>query len=317
MKLDCRKTNYRLRFQLSDLTLFSVSIPVCAQQLTLQETLRLSTQAEALGIAVPEDCSAAIIRGLPASMLAESNGQAGSTIRYVFSRAPRYYIELKGCFDDYVQHNFSSKSRSTLRRKIKKFGEKCGGEIDWRSYRTPDELAEFHTQALAVSANTYQEKLFQGGIPNDDGFKHQMLEDAANDNARAYLLFDQGVPVSYLYLRSDEDVLSYDYLGYLPEYGKWSVGTVLQWLALESLFKENRYRLFDFTTGYGDHKRLFATDQIEEVNAFFFRPTLKNRAIVAAHHGMNGFSAWLGNTVDRFGLRQKIKHLIRFGFRKS
>jgi CelD/BcsL family acetyltransferase involved in cellulose biosynthesis len=317
LKLDFHKTNYQLRFQLSDLTLFSVRVPVCARQLTLQETMQLSTQADFPQITIPEGCAAAMIRGLPASMLSKPNVKTGATLCYVLSHSPRFYVEMEGSFDDYIQRNFSTKSRSTLRRKIKKFRGKCGGEIDWRSYRSPDEMAEFHAQALAVSANTYQEKLFQGGLPEGDDFKKQMLEDAAGNNARAYLLFDQGTPIAYLYLRSDGDVLTYDYLGYLPEYAKWSAGTVLQWLALESLFQENRFRLFDFTTGYGDHKRLFATGHVEEVNAFFFRPTIKNRIIVATHKGMNRFSAWLGDTVDRLGLRQRIKNLVRFGFKKS
>ncbi|MTW21202.1 GNAT family N-acetyltransferase [Allochromatium palmeri] len=317
MKLDCQKTDYKLRFQLSELTLFSVRIQVCARQLTLRETMRLSTQAEPPEITIPEGSSAVMLRGLPANMIVKFSEQTSTTLCYVFSRSPRFYIELEGSFDDHIQRNCSSKSRSTLRRKIKKFREKCGGEIDWKIYRSPDEIAEFHTQALAVSANTYQEKLFQGGIAGDDQFKKQMLEDAAKDNARAYLLFDQGKPIAYLYLRSDEDVLTYDYLGYLPEYGKWSAGTVLQWLALESLFQENRYQLFDFTTGYGDHKRQFASNQVEEANAFFFRPTLKNRLLVAGHRAMSSFSAWVGDIVDRLGLRQKIKHLIRFGFKQS
>jgi hypothetical protein len=40
-------------------------------------------------------------------------------------------------------------------------------------------------------------------------------------------------PASYLYLDIIEDTLIYSYLGYLPQFRDWSVGVVLQWLALE------------------------------------------------------------------------------------
>ena len=44
-----------------------------------------------------------------------------------------------------------------------------------------------------------------------------------------------------------EGIVDYAYLGYDPDYLHLSVGTVLQWLALDSLFAERRFRFFDFT----------------------------------------------------------------------
>jgi hypothetical protein len=70
---------------------------------------------------------------------------------------------------------------------------------------------------------------------------------AAGGQVRAYLLFDGERP--YLYCPVQGDVVIYRYLGYDPDYARMSVGTVLQWLALEELFREARFRMFDFTEG--------------------------------------------------------------------
>ncbi|QJQ07721.1 GNAT family N-acetyltransferase [Undibacterium piscinae] len=43
-----------------------------------------------------------------------------------------------------------------------------------------------------------------------------------------------------------DDALIYAYLGYDPDYLKLSVGTVLQWLALQDMFAETRFKIFDF-----------------------------------------------------------------------
>src|SRR5262249_32101982 len=53
--------------------------------------------------------------------------------------APRQYrrfaIQLSGNFEQYMA-KFSSKTRSGIRRKLRKFCEASGGRIYWQAYRT-------------------------------------------------------------------------------------------------------------------------------------------------------------------------------------
>jgi len=65
-------------------------------------------------------------------------------------------FDLSGSFDQYMVA-FSGKTRSGLRRKLRKFAQISGGTIDWRQYRTPQELPIFFDLARTVSAKTYQE----------------------------------------------------------------------------------------------------------------------------------------------------------------
>ena len=158
--------------------------------------------------------------------------------------APRQYrrfsIDLYGDFDRYMA-GFAGKTRSGLRRKLRKFAELSGGVIDWRQYRTPEELARFFELARKVSAKTYQERLLSAGLPAHPAFVASSLTSSKADNVRAYLLFLRGEPISYLYCPVSERVVAYDYLGYDPAYSSHSPGTVLQLLALEALFAERRF----------------------------------------------------------------------------
>ena len=89
-----------------------------------------------------------------------------------------------------------------------------------------------------MAKKTYQEKLLDAGIPESERFVREMESLAAQDQVRAYILFDRERPVSYLYCPVEDGTLIYAYLGYDPDYMKLSVGTVLQWLAVEQLFGE-------------------------------------------------------------------------------
>ena len=313
MTRDCQEISYRLRFQLSDLTIFSRNIRVCARQLRLTESIDAVGRHLRPDGPIPDDCRGYLLRGLPTREFPRVVFNEGPFLCYVLSQASRYYIDLRGTFDEYVQRHFSAKTRSTIRRKVRKFAEYCDGELIWKAYRSPAEMAEFLAGARRVATETYQEKLFQGGIPSDDEFQARMQDEADHGNVRAYLLFHGDRPVSYLCLTADKGTLTYDYLGYLPEYAGWSVGTVLQWLALESLFDEGRFQLFDFTEGEGDHKRLFATDHLVVANVFFLRRTAGNYLLVWSHRASNAFSSLIGDVLDRWNLKKRIKRFIRFG----
>jgi CelD/BcsL family acetyltransferase involved in cellulose biosynthesis len=221
------------------------------------------------------------------------------------------YIDLSTSFDDY-QRKFSSKTRSTIKRKINKYADHCGGKLSWRTYRKPQEIREFHRLARAVSRLTYQERLLDAGIPDSREFVGQAESLAAADQVRAYVLFDGDRPVSYLYCPVQDQILIYAYLGYDPEYMRLSVGTILQWLALEALFNEHQFRFFDFTEGQSEHKRLFATHQCDCANVFLLKPSTRAKAIVRSQEMMNRISARVGSGLDRLGARAKVRRILRF-----
>jgi hypothetical protein len=301
-----------IKYYLSDWTLFSVSLPlqVRAERL-IDEKLPVTTlmpPADEIGL----NSQGFLIRGLSVASEIPVIKQSGDYICYMQSKYDHCYIDLNITFEDY-QKKFSSKTRSTINRKVRKYAEHCGGAIVWKTYKLPSEMRDFFQLARTVSKLTYQERLLDAGLPYLEDFIQQAELLASEQRIRAYILFDGDQPVSYLYCPVYDNVLVYAYLGYDPSYMHLSVGTVLQWLALEELFGERRFRYFDFTEGQSDHKRLFATHQRQCANVFMLKNNLKNKVIVYTHRLTDCFSKWLGETLDRFGLKAKIKRFLRFG----
>lgn len=299
-----------IKFQLSDWTLFSVSIPLQVRAVKLVDQTLPVAAPQPPKEPLPADSQGFLIRGLPITTELPRISRVGNYLCYAPLQYQHCYIDLDQNFDAY-QQKFSSKTRSTINRKIKKFVAHCGGTLTWKTYKTPEEMREFFRLARTVSKLTYQERLLDAGIPESDDFIREAEAIAAQQNVRAYLLFHGERPVSYLYCPVQEGVLIYAYLGYDPAYMQLSVGTVLQWLAMEQIFAEGGFRYFDFTEGQSEHKRFFATHQQQCANVFMLKKTLRNTLVIYSHLLMDRFSTWLGSTLDKWGVKAKVRHLLR------
>jgi CelD/BcsL family acetyltransferase involved in cellulose biosynthesis len=137
-------------------------------------------------------------------------------------------------------------------------------------------VEEFYRSARAVSALTYQERLLRSGLPEGEQALAAMRDLAARDAMRGWILFLEGKPVAYLYAPAEGATLIYAHLGYDPEFADLSPGTVLQFEAMRQLMGEGRFRLFDFTEGEGQHKRLFSTGEVECADLLLLKATPAN-----------------------------------------
>lgn len=304
---------FRFKYQLSDLTLFSWPRRLQVLAFGLD-----ATPADELPELI-HGSHGLLLRSVPIAAdvpaVSRVTHEGRRLLRYVLQRFPRYYIAMAGQDFDAYKAKFSGKTRSTLNRKVRKFAEFSGGTLRWERFTTPDSLQRFWTLARQVSAITYQERLLDAGLPDDAGYRARAAEWAAQDQLRAFLLFHGERPVAYLFCPIRAGIVEYAFLGYDPAYQQLSVGTVLQWLALESLFAEGRYRYFDFTEGESEHKRLFGTGHRECANVALLRPTLLHRLLVASHMGFNQAVERLGRWMDKHGLKRRIRRVLRFGWR--
>lgn len=299
------------KFQLSDWTLFNITVPLQVRIVKLSDAAHIeSTPTPPLDSLSPNSQGFAI-RSMPIATRCPAIRFINSYICYTPLKYQHYYIDFNLSFDEY-QKKFSSKTRATINRKVKKYTEFCGGTIPWKTYKVPDEMQEFFQYSRQISKKTYQEKLLDAGIPDSQEFFDHMMALASQGLVRGYILFDSERPVSYLYCPIQDNVLIYAYLGYDPDYMKMSVGTVLQWLAIEELFEEGCFKFFDFTEGQSEHKRLFATHSSLRANVFFIKRNLRNALLIYSHYGVGRLSQFIGNILDRMGLKARIRRILRF-----
>ncbi len=264
-----------LKFQIGARTL--AEIPRRLRRIALSLDQALAGVPPILPALDPAD-DGYLVTSLPQDAALAWRGLAFARQHYI-----RYYVDLSAG-EAAWRAGLSGQARATLNRKTRKLAEAGDGLLDVRGYRTPAELAIFHPLARAVSATTYQERLMQSGLPADAAHGHAL---AAADGVRAWLLFLRDAPIAYLWCGADGDTLRYDHVGHDPAYGALSPGNVLLGAALASLFGD-RFARFDFTEGEGQHKRALASGGLACRDLLLLRPTLANRASVAA---VGGFDA--------------------------
>jgi CelD/BcsL family acetyltransferase involved in cellulose biosynthesis len=299
-----------VKIRLGDKTLLAPELWLQVREVSLDDEAPPVTEPEPPTEALQANSQGFLVRSLGVVGKQPVLRRQHGYLCYVSSQYPRYYIDMRQSFDEY-KNKFSSKTRSTLNRKMRKYAEYCGGEIFWRTYTTPDEMHEFYGLARAVSRITYQEKLLDAGLPESREFRDEMGQRAQQGQVRGFILFHQNRPVSYLYCPINNGVLIYAFLGYDPDYMNYSVGTVLQWLALQHLFEERCFRFFDFTEGQSEHKKLFATHSVQSANVFFLRSSLPNSLLVHAQKALDDFSKTVGGMLQWLGIKTMVKKWIR------
>lgn len=260
---------------------------------------------------VAADVDGVLIRSQPVSAPLPRRTRLPDAIRYVPAQYRRHYMELGKTFEEFLR-KFSSQTRANRRREVRKFAESAGGQLDFREYRTPDEVTEFIRLARELSTRTYQERLLGAGFPSSPEYARYLLDRAGRGRLRAFLLFHSGRPAAYLMHDVLESgvVLSL-FTGFDPEFRALSPGAVVHYLAFERLFAEPGLRMVDFTEGEGMHKQLYATGSVQCADIYFMRPTLRNGFLLALHAALDSVTLGTGALLERLGLKARVKKLLR------
>ena len=294
MSADSVAAEVALPFQVGARTLASVrrrlvrlSVPL--DQALAGETLTLP--------GLPAKADGYLIRALPDAMRA---GLDAPGLR-AFTRQsyPRHYARIDQGFDAWFA-GLSANGRSTLKRKRRKLEEASGGALDVRQYSRPGEVAEFFAHARSVSAETYQERLLDAGLPADALPGMRAL--AERGAMRGWLLCLDEQPISYLYAPAQGRTLLYAHLGYRSAFGHLSPGSVLQLEAMRMLLEERAFDYFDFTEGDGQHKRQFASASQPSHDLNLIRDTLANRAALRSLDAFDHSVALAKRAAHRLGL---------------
>jgi hypothetical protein len=215
-------------------------------------------------------------------------------LRYVPAATVHHFIEPGTSFDEYLRQ-MPRKYRHELLRKLRRFIEHSGGQIDLRSYRSLPEAQMFYPLACAVSGKTYQ----------------QLLERAGRNAMRGYLLFHRGTAIAYAYCTIRGDCLRFRCIGYDPAFRDLSPGIVLIYEALRSAISEHRFAIVDFDFGEAQYKRTFATGSLRCATVFLFRPTIRHLFTIVAHRACIAASDGCTALVNRLGMKERLKQYFR------
>ena len=299
-------SNASIDFTVGSRRLFSVGRDLADWSFSLEDVLASSDRQ----LRLPDTGQHGLrVLSAPIDMVPAITALARPLVMGAEQRYRRHYIDMSGTFEDYLAR-FSSKTRSTLRRKGRKLAKELG-EFTISEHRSPSEIEQFLDEARPLSAKTYQERLLDAGLPDTAEARAEMLQAAEQGRMRGFLLRVGDVPIAYLSLPVHGRTLVYAHLGYDPVFARLSPGTVLQLEALERLFAEQRFKYFDFTEGEGAHKAMFGTHHVECASFVLLDPTLSNRALLGARSSFDSAISSAKALAERTGALGKVRGLLR------
>ena len=308
-----QRERVRFRYQLGELQLAARHV-----EIAVDTSVFLDRPVDD-GTHVPS--AAVLASGVPCVMVLSQPVSAPLPIVTGFERcvrfAPHQYkrstIRLEGSFGAYMGAMPPDRRRQ-LQKKQRKLREACGGELRVRVAATAEQLEGFHREALPLAAKTYQERLFSKGLPRSSSFVDDMRARAGEGRARGYVLDGpSGEPMAYLYAQRDGNLVYYDYCGYDDAHAKLSPGVVLQLAVLEDLFATHEGCIFDFGEGETRHKETFGTEAMDCADLYFFPKTARGLELFVGQAAMHGISRGAVRVLARFGVKEKVKRLLRRG----
>jgi len=250
------------------------------------------------------------LRSVPDRLSLTSLCQEGGMFAYLFYSYERCWVRTEGDFEAYLA-SFSKTSRKGLRRRVKQLTSVSDGDLDIRHFADGDVMDKFHTDARTVSAMTFQEKLANDGLPDDQVFRQEIKEKAGSDHCYGSILYIDDKPISYLYCERQRTGWLAVYGGFDPAYAKLSPGTVHLVSILEQAFDDPDCAFFDFGPGRSDYKQFFATDAVPSADILILRKTVRNRLIANTHSTLGGITNWAGNLAERLNLKTLLRQKIR------
>ena len=224
--------------------------------------------------------------------------------------AEHFVISLPESYEAYMA-KFSSKTRNTLQRRVRKLEKDTDGKLRLERITSPDKVGHFVQNAVAISKKTYQWHLLGLGLRDPEKLFSQLSFLAERGWLRCYLLWCGDTPTAFMICHQYRGVCLYIDVGFDPDWTSHSPGTVLHLLVLQDLFVFDRPALFDFGRGAGEHKRQFGNESYRDVDLYLLKPGARTRFACMAQHGSGVVSGAVTRSLDRLGVKRALKKLLR------
>lgn len=195
----------------------------------------------------------------------------------------RHYVDFSLGYTRYW-HELPGAKRQAIRRKMRRLEKAFSSDLEFRVGRTADQISAFFDD-IAPLLSGYRHKGRTLSARPD--FIAKCREVAERGELRTYTLRADPHVLSYLFCPIVEDSLIYEFMGYDPEWARFSPGFVLLFLAIEDNLKSQECSWLDFTRGSGQQKRFFATNKIDCADRFYLKDTAVNRLMFLAHYKLN------------------------------
>jgi CelD/BcsL family acetyltransferase involved in cellulose biosynthesis len=173
-------------------------------------------------------------------------------------------------------------------------------------------VPDFVNDAIAVSRKTYQYALLDSGLQDREALERTYRATANQGWFRSYILYAEEKPVAFQVGHVYRGRYHAQDIGYDPEWARHHVGIFLHTEIVTDLAAPGEaVTCFDFGIGDTRHKQRLSTDSVTGGYFYLIPDTWRGSLMAHSMRVTNSASAAIGAVLDRFGLRQKTRQLLR------
>ena len=212
-------------------------------------------------------------------------------------------------FEDYLG-SLGSSSRRDVRRTRRDFIKGAKGQTRMTRYTQSSQAAELAHTLAQVSRKTYQHHLLGLGLENTPQFANQLRIAAEGGWLRAYVLWIDDKPVAFQLGYQNTRTYYGHHVGYDPDISKLQPGIYLHTELMADLLADGISR-FDFLSGDSLYKQRMSNAFREERHYYLIPRGWPGTGIAVALVCVNRFSEVLGRWLDKIGVKDRLKRLVR------
>lgn len=224
-------------------------------------------------------------------------------------------IRFRGTFDDYMR-KFSPQDRRKRFQQVRRL--KGQSQVEMVRFTEPAKVGELLDTVFRVSGNTWQFQIHGRAwafrAADLEVWRHRLEFAAERGWLRSYVLKCDGTPWAFILGFQHSSRFYPVSLGFDQARARYSVGTVLQFLVLEDLFRDSPPELYDFGTFFEYKAHLANESYLEQRIALFPRrpyPLLIQGLDYAWHLGVHQVAFLLDRMHIKSGARRAVRTMAR------
>ena len=215
--------------------------------------------------------------GTESAMLQSLRRASGPLSREWFSSIRPHWVRKIPDSLEQLRASFSVSERKRFRQIAKKLSADFQGRVELTRCDAPSQMEETLVDVEHIAARTWQREISRG-YNTDPSHADYLRVEAELGYLRVYVLHLAGRPCAFWIGAVHRQTFYTDFVGYDPEYARYSVGTYLLSRVLEQACSEG-VQVFDFGFTDDEYKRRFGNLMKPETSLHIFAPGLQGAAL--------------------------------------
>lgn len=221
----------------------------------------------------------------------------------------RWILRFPGSYNDFWMTK-SSKTRNSIKRKEKKIVSKFP-ELKVEKFPPGSNYLKILEHIEVLIKKTYQYRLGITPLSQHEGINYWRRLSNLNRLA-ATVVTTKGIPVAFSWAHVYKSVALFGTPGYDPKYREYYIGEYCNLRLIELLAESSNTKIVDYGLGYSEYKKRLGTGYELQGHVLLFAETLKGLYLKMLIKSFNHINKSVTKIMENFGLKEKVKKIIRF-----